>query len=84
MYPGLFVIHSLIIHSLRDPLKKYFQNTVSSKLEEVGSYNFERMFTPQEVSYVKYLVSCLRVTCHISGEVGWWRVCYQQGLPHLV
>ena len=46
------------------------------------------------VSHVTCLVSHVTcpvsdVTCHIffseqSGEVYWWRVCYQQDLPRLV
>ena len=50
------------------------------------------MFTPHQVSRVRCHVS--RFTWHLScififffwqsGGASWWRVCFQQGLPHLV
>ena len=78
--------------SVSHPLWKYLQNTVSSKPWELGSWNFERMFTPQHVSQVTCPMS--HITCHMShvmcicfyiyffflqiGEASWLRVCYQR------
>ena len=51
-------------HSLTDPLWKSLQNTFTPKLEELGSWSFEIMFTPHHVSHVTCHVLC--VTCHVS------------------
>ena len=89
---------SLLIKSLRKPFPPNLQNIINYKPEELGSRNFERMFTPHNLSHVTCCMS--RVTCHMSRvmchmshvtciffftacEAYCWRVCYQRGLPHL-
>ena len=58
----------LFINSVSQPFLPYFQNLINHKPEELGSWNFEIMFTPPQhvtcrMSHVMCLVS--RVTCHI-------------------
>ena len=63
-----WLINSVILYS------KYLPNTPNPKPEEIGSWNFERMFIWYYVSCVKCHVSCVtchvsRVTCHMSKKV---------------
>ena len=55
---------SLLSHGLSNGLWKYLHNSVYPKLLELGSCNFETMFTTPCVSRVKCHVSC--ATCHMS------------------
>ena len=91
------VINS-IIHSLSQPFPPDIPNIINHKLEELGRWNVERMFTPHNVSKVTCRMS--HVTCHVSCvmchvshfflgggqscEAYRWRVCYQRGLSRLV
>ena len=61
-----------LINSLSDPLVQNLQDTVNTKLLELGSWNFEKMFTPHHVSHVRCQVSSVRChmsrfRCHMSG-----------------
>ena len=62
------VLHHLrhsLINSVRQPFPpKLLPSTFNPKWEELGSWNFERMFIPHYVSCVMTHVSC--VTCHMS------------------
>ena len=61
------------------------------KAWELGNWNFERMFTPHNMSHVMYHMS--HVMCHVSHVTYHmscffcffqWRVCYQRDLTCLV
>ena len=52
------------IHSLSDPLWKYLQKIITPKPFELGTWNFDTMFTIPYVSCVTCHVLC--VTCHVS------------------
>ena len=74
--------HDLFSQSASQPFPPNLLNILNHKTEELGSWNFERVFTLHNMSHV---------TCHFflfffgqSGEAYWWRVCYQRGLPRLV
>ena len=56
------------IHSLSQPFPPNLQNIINNKPEELGSWNFERMFTPQNLSHV----TCRKsgVTCHVTCVTG--------------
>ena len=69
--------------SVSHPFPPNLQDTFTSKPYELGTWNFERMFTSLNVSDVTCHLSCVtcqmsHVTCHVS------HVCYQQALPRLV
>ena len=55
---------SSLIHSVGQPFPPNLQNIINHKPEELGSWNFERMFTPHNMSHVTCCMS--RVTCHMS------------------
>ena len=57
------VINSFI-HWFSDPFPPNLQNIINHKPEELGSWNFERMFTPHNMSQVTCCMS--RVMCHVS------------------
>ena len=61
--------------SVTDPLWKYLHSTVYPKPKELGSWNFERMFTPKtcvtcHVSHVRCQVSGVR--CQVTGAHHHW------------
>ena len=55
-------IHS-VSQSVSQPFPPNLQNIINRKPEELGSWNFERMFTPHNMSHVTCRMS--RVTCHM-------------------
>ena len=55
---------SSLIYYFSEPFPPNLQNIINHKPEELGSWNFERMFTPHNMSYVTCCMSC--VTCHVS------------------
>ena len=58
-------LNTFVFHSVCDPFVQNLQGAVDSKLLDLGSWNFERMFTPNHVSRVTCYVSS--VTCQVSG-----------------
>ena len=71
--PGLFYNHvplllnNLLINWVGDPFVQNIQDTVYLKPEELESWKFERMCTPNHVSHVMCHISCVYLTCHVSG-----------------
>ena len=71
VYPGLFynhLCHWLIdwfINSVSEPFPPNLLIIITTKPLELGSWNFERMFTPHHVSYVRCHMSGVR--CQVSG-----------------
>ena len=55
---------SSLIQSPRGHFLPNLQNIINHKPEELGRWNFERMFTPHYMSHVTCRIS--RVTCHVS------------------
>ena len=55
---------SLVTHSFSQPFSPNLQNIINHKPEELGSWNFGRMFTPHNMSHVTCRMA--HVTCHMS------------------
>ena len=54
-----------LIDSFSHHFPPNLQDIINPKTLELGSWNFERMFTPHHVSHVRCHVSCVR--CQVSG-----------------
>ena len=64
-----------LIDRVIDPFPPDLQITFPPKLKELESWNFDRMFTPHQVSHVRCQVSHILFLLQ-SGEASLWRVCY--------
>ena len=61
----------LLIMGVSHPFPPDLQNIIHPKQLELGSWNFEKMFNPHQVSHIRCQVSGVRcqvtgVTCHVS------------------
>ena len=86
---------SLLINWLTHPFPPNLSDIIDPKVLELGSWNYERMFTPHHVSHVtghgtgvtcqvSRVIICILSFFRQSGGASRWRVCYQRGLPRLV